>query len=181
MDHGKVALDSTPTLAVSKYLAPVVEGRLDYSNATTYTRPSLVAASVTTSAGNGVHQYGAPLLFTFRINCPTGIRKGAFSFQVMNDLDTPVVHILLLDSEQDLFRVPGVFELTCDIPFSRLYIGTYSLTTHISGPPGGAHFETISNICAFEVVSSKVRDHFWRPRTCTYVEDANWTIRCDIS
>jgi lipopolysaccharide transport system ATP-binding protein len=74
-------------------------------------------------------------------------------------------------------REPGVFHLVCRIPKVRLYISQYTLTIHFSEHAAGDKFQTIENICPFEVVMyGREREFEWEPGTCTYLEESEWQI-----
>jgi lipopolysaccharide transport system ATP-binding protein len=162
---------------VTDYMASAVRTGSVYQAAPSMTKPSLVYAAALTSRASGIHDCGDPLRFVFRVHSPVPIHKPSFSFQILNSFDHPIVHILVLDAEMPLFRKPGTYELSCEIPRSKLYIGRHTVQTHIGTTPGGPHYETVSQICPFEVVTAQSRDHFWRPGTCSYIEDGTWSIR----
>lgn len=161
---------------MTQYLASAVRLGAAYQAEPSMTKPSLVYAKLLTSRISGIHDCGDPLRFAFRVHTPVPFHKPAFSFQIFNQLGQPVVHLLVLDSEMPLFREPGTYELICEIPRSRLYLGQYTITTHIGGPQGGPDYGSVSQICPFEVISTASRDHFWKPGTCSYIEDCEWSI-----
>jgi lipopolysaccharide transport system ATP-binding protein len=162
---------------ITEYMASAVRNGAVYQAEASLAKPSLVYAAPLTSRRSGIHDCGEPLRFVFRIHTPMLVFKPSFSFQIFNSLGYPVVHLGVLDSEMPLFRQPGTYELTCEIPRSKLYIGRYTVSTHIAGPAGGTHYESVSHICPFEVISTASRELFWRPGTCCYIEEDRWSMR----
>ena len=74
-------------------------------------------------------------------------------------------------------RRAGVFQVVCRIPRVRLYQGRYTLTVHFAERAGGKKFQTIEDICPFEVaLYGRPHDFGWAPDVCAYLEDADWTI-----
>ena len=162
---------------ITEYMASAVRNGAVYQAEASLAKPSFVYAAPLTSRRSGIHDCGEPLRFSFRIHTPTLVHRPSFSFQIFNSLGHPVVHLGVLDSEMPLFRHPGTYELTCEIPKSKLYIGRYTVSTHIAGPAGGTHYESVSHICPFEVISTASRELFWKPGTCSYIEDDRWSIK----
>jgi lipopolysaccharide transport system ATP-binding protein len=175
LESGSCVRIGETTEIITEYTASVARKGAVYQAEASLTKPSLVYAAPLTSRINAIHDCGESLRFAFRIYSPIPVHKSAFSFQIFSSLGQPVVHLLVLDSEMPLFRHPGTYQLTCEIPRSKLYIGRYTITTHISGPPNGQHYESVSHICPFEVISTASRDHFWRLGTCSYIEDCRWS------
>jgi lipopolysaccharide transport system ATP-binding protein len=177
LESGRCIRTGDTAEIVTQYMASAVRLGAEYLAEPSITKPTLVYAAPLTSRISGIHDCGESLRFAFRIHTPMPVHKPSFSFQIFNSLGQPVVHLLALDSEMPLFRQPGTYELLCEIPRSRLYLGRYTITTHISGPQGGPHYESVSQICPFEVISTASRDHFWKPGTCSYIEDCQWSMK----
>lgn len=177
LESGRCVLNGETSKVITEYMASAARKGAVYQAEASLAKPSLVYAAPLTSRTGGIHDCGALLRFSFHIHTPLLVHKPSFSFQIFNSLGHPVVHLGVLDSEMPLFRQPGTYELTCEIPQSKLYIGQYTVSTHIAGPAGGEHYETISHICPFEVISTSSRELFWKPGTCCYVEEDRWSIR----
>lgn len=72
-------------------------------------------------------------------------------------------------------REPGVYQLVCRIPKTRLYLGNYTITLYLTEPPGGRVLQILEGICPFEVVMhGHYREYSWEPGTCAYLEDCKW-------
>jgi lipopolysaccharide transport system ATP-binding protein len=113
----------------------------------------------------------------FEITTLLPINGASLSFQVLNSLQQPVLHLWTFDSERPMCRKAGIFHLICKIPKVRLYMGKYTLVVHFAERAGGKHFQTIENICPFELTMyGKYREYEWKPNTCTYLEDCCWRV-----
>jgi hypothetical protein len=56
-----------------------------------------------------------------------------------------------------------------------LNVGTYTLSTYLSEPPGGAVFERLDGVCSFDVEVLGASSLWgWRPEACAYHEDYEW-------
>jgi lipopolysaccharide transport system ATP-binding protein len=114
----------------------------------------------------------------FEITTPIPINGAALSFQVYDSMSQSVLHLLTLDTELPMCREPGVFYLICKIPKLRIYIGCYSIKVHLAEYVGGKKFQTIDNICPFEVVVyGQYRDYYWYPGNAKYIEECYWQIK----
>lgn len=174
LDSGHILCDSDTYTALRRYRE--IWGS---SSSTEYVNPrantGLTRAHVITSLPNGIHRFGEPLVFEFEINFSEKPKSAAFSFQVVDDTMRPIVHLWLFDSEKQWSR-EGKVLLRCTIPKPRLYIGRYTLITHLSGSPF-QKYETLEGICQFEVTMEGIyREYEWVQGTCTYLEDTLWEV-----
>jgi ABC-type polysaccharide/polyol phosphate transport system ATPase subunit len=135
-------------------------------------------ARVHTSEEQGFHRWGQPITFEFALSVTNPQESLCFSFQVVNDLQQPICHYWLFDSQVAFGRQAGIFLLRCEVPKFRLYMGAYTLTTWLAERRGNIQLESLSNICPFEVTMEGIsRDEYqWQPGTCTYIEDAVWKL-----
>ena len=170
------------------FIGPTRAGIAEYmkhgsNEGTTYTilpsatEPRVTLVEVKTSAPSNVQGYAKPMEVVFEITTPVAVDNAALSFQVINDQQQPITHLLTMDSELPMCREPGVFRLTCYIPISHLYIGQYSVNVYFAERKGGKLYQHIQNVCPFEVVvEGHVRDYYWQPGAAAYVEDAAWHV-----
>jgi hypothetical protein len=57
-------------------------------------------------------------------------------------------------------------------------MGTYSVSTFLGSARDKVLFETLENICPFEVVMTKNRSEYeWQPNTCKYIEECFWEVK----
>ena len=136
----------------------------------------MVGARVITSEENQVHVFGRPLTFEFEIAFEGKPKSGAFSFQVVDEQSRPIVHLWLFDS-QVRWTSAGRALLRCTVEHPRLYMGRYSVSTHLADRGSLDHHETLEGITPFEVVmDGKSREFDWAPGACAYIEDGEWAV-----
>jgi lipopolysaccharide transport system ATP-binding protein len=163
--------------SIKLYLNEDVEKVIEYSSDPSDYEPRITRIFVNTSEPSFTQVVGKPIDIEFEINTPYPINGAALSFQVMDNSDNPVLHVLTLDSDLPMCRTAGFYRLICRINKLRLYIGDYSLKVHFAERPGGRKFQTISNVCPFKVVVyGELRDYYWQEGAAKYVEDAVWQI-----
>jgi len=132
-------------------------------------------AKVITSEPNQTHRFGERLKFEFEVSFKEKPKSGVFTFQVVDEEKRPVMNLWLFDSEQHWSRA-GNIRLRCTILKPRIYMGHYSLITHLGDPASKQHFETVEDICPFEVVMDGTpREPKWIKGACTFLEDAEWS------
>jgi lipopolysaccharide transport system ATP-binding protein len=177
LKNGRVALDGSVAHAVSAYLSSGAKSALYERGETQDTNlPHVRRAEVLTSGVNGVHQFGEPLEVRFWIAHRKPLLKGCFSFQIVNQFQQPIVHAWALHPDIRFGEAQGETVLTCRFPSLRLNVGRFSLTSHLTEPPGGEIYERLPDICQFEVVRTKDAMMFgWQADMCAYHEDWAWT------
>jgi lipopolysaccharide transport system ATP-binding protein len=139
--------------------------------------PYIERIAIKTSEENNTHIHGEPIEFEFEVVNKYPIKGASLSFQILNEFDTPVVHLWVFDSEQPFARNSGKHIVKCKIPKFRLYMGNYTMRVYFSEPPGGEMFEKLDHVCPFEVKMYSIKREFPFVRnTCTYIEDSEWEI-----
>jgi ABC-type glutathione transport system ATPase component len=133
-------------------------------------------ARVITSESNNIHRFGKPLSFEFEIKFKKKPKSGGFAFQIISENDMPIAHLWVFDSDQP-WSSEGRLLLRCDIENPRLYMGRYTIVTHLADSASSVQLEKLEDICSFEVVMEGIyREYEWFPDTCTYLEDARWSV-----
>jgi lipopolysaccharide transport system ATP-binding protein len=174
---GRVVADAGTQAVIGEYLRGMDRSMLLHEAEPWPDKPRVTRVEVITSEPNNVHVWSKPFEVRFQVTTPRAIRGLCLSFQVLNSLLQPVLHLWTFDSEQAVGRSPGVFELVCRIPKLRLYMGNYSLKFYLSEPPGGEMFEIVDGICPFEVVMhGRYREFQWQEGSCNYIEDCDWHV-----
>lgn len=174
---GRVVADAGTQTVIGEYLRGMDHSMLLHEVEPWPNKPRVTRVEVITSEPNNVHVWSKPFEVRFRVTTPKAVRGLCLSFQVLNSLLQPVLHLWTFDSEREVGRSPGVFELVCRIPKLRLYMGNYSLKFYLSEPPGGDMFEIVEGICPFEVVMhGHYREYQWQEGTCNYIEDCDWQV-----
>jgi lipopolysaccharide transport system ATP-binding protein len=174
---GRNVLDGSTEKVIAAYLEDLVSRQPVFSAPPSASSPSVTRIVVETSEPSSTHIHGKPLRLTFDLTTPIAIRSAAFSFQIVDSMLEPVVHLILCDADHPFCRVPGTYRLTCQIPRLRLYLGRYSITAHLAEGSRGRHFQTIEAVCPFEVVMHGHDSRWpWREGTCKYLEEGVWEV-----
>ena len=175
---GAVQIDDEVGKVISMYLSHGGASSNTYLNpAATTAAPQLGYAEVLTSDVNGVHQFGEQLEFVFNIRHETPLLRGCFSFQVVNQFQQPILHAWALFPDVRFGSTGKETTLRCIFPSVRLNVGQYHLRTYLSEPPGGEVYETLDDVCSFEVI--RIDDTVlwgWRPEVCAYHEKWEWRL-----
>lgn len=178
LSKGNIQFDGNTDQAVRLYLA----GQKDNTNQAYYQAPmnktgNYVAwAQIHTSEGGGVHCWGKPITFEFVLHISQPHESLWFSFQIVSAFQQPICIFWFRDPKAPFLREPGTFILRCEIPKSRLYMGSYTLTTWFSERRSSTLLENLRDICPFEVTmhGTEREDYEWQSDECTYLEDAVW-------
>ncbi|OYT69786.1 MAG: ABC transporter [Chloracidobacterium sp. CP2_5A] len=140
-------------------------------------------ASVITSAPYGRHDWGRPLVFRFTLRLDEPSRHFAFSFQILDDQERPVVHCHYVNpvTKADYDFGPlerGAYQIECRLPQPRLYLGSYTVTTWLANRRSNQLVEKLSGILAFEVsMLEQPRAEYERQvGDAAYVEDFIWSL-----
>jgi lipopolysaccharide transport system ATP-binding protein len=177
LSKGKCVYQGSTEGGIAEYLREGYNDALVYTDLPSDREPKITRVELRTSEPSNVQLNGEPMEVFFEITTPVAINGASLSFQAFNYLHQPVLHLWTFDSERPMCREPGVFHLVCRIPKVRLYISQYTLTIHFSEHAAGDKFQTIENICPFEVVMyGREREFEWEPGTCTYLEESEWQI-----
>jgi lipopolysaccharide transport system ATP-binding protein len=170
LKNGFVSLDSVTDDVIIWYLKSA-NGESSHYIAEKDTYPYISNISLITSDGGGIQRNGQPLVIQVKIKFDEPIPKACFSFQIFNEMGVAVAHCWQYEKGQNIGGEPGIYLLTFTIPKVRLNIGNYSLTCHLTEPPGGRAFERLKNVCNFSVEIIEGTTLFgWRRDACTYHE-----------
>lgn len=177
LDAGRVVADAAPREAISTYLQRHATRRGIHEAEPSPDSPRITRVEVITSEPDCVQRNGTALAVEFEVSTPAAVSGAALSFQICDEYDRPVIHLWTFDSERPWCRSGGTFRARCEIPKLRLYMGQYALNVHLSEGSGGRKFETLEGVCPFEVVMlGHPREFEWRPHTCLYLEDCQWSV-----
>lgn len=176
LENGTVVFAGSTKKGIENYLSGS-DKKLYYVNELKGSIPSIQKVSIQTSLAGNQHEHGLPIKVNFEIYLPYSLKNLALSFQVLDELQTPIMHTWQIDSEFNIQREKGMLKLLCEIPKSRLYMGNYNLNVHLSDSKTKQKFEFIEGICHFEVgmTNSMRSDYNWSKGTAKYIEETNWT------
>jgi lipopolysaccharide transport system ATP-binding protein len=175
LQAGKCVFFGETQDALSKYRAEFCdEAHAEYIDCAKST--GVVRARVTTSEPRQIHRFGQPISFEFELKFASKPQKSAFSFQVLDEEMRPIMWVAQCDTEQNWSQTGSVL-LRCVIQRPRIYMGRYTVRTHVGDRGSCQHFETLEGVSNFEVVlDGVVSDYDWPPGACTFIEDAEWAV-----
>ena len=165
--------------AINEYFSLNKHARLKYENFQEKEIPFVKKVELITSLPNNVQLCGDKMEIIIDLQTRTNIKNACFSFQITDYKDRNFCHLWIFDADMPYCRTPGLHRLKCIIPSLKLYMGTYYIKCHFTGPPtSGEYYEILENICPFEVVMhEKERSNFaWQPDTCAYIEESSWKV-----
>jgi lipopolysaccharide transport system ATP-binding protein len=178
LKEGKISYVGDTNTAITKYLEDTGSKKGSYAaQERPMDRPHISSVRVQTSEPNNFHIHGKPLKVTIRVFTPRSLKDASLSFQIINQQGQPYIHLWTYDTVRHMCREPGEYELECEMPVSRLYMGNYRVSVWFTGPPGLGIYEHLQGVCPFEVTMyGHERDYPWHPNTCAYIEDCTWNI-----
>lgn len=175
LSNGQLQFIGPTNHAIQQYFC---NNDMVYENTLEPLTPVVTKVKLTTSEGANIQQVNKDFNVEIEIYTPISLIGAAISFQIIDNDGTPIIHVLNLDSENPFGRSPGTYKLNCNFPKLRLYPGNYSLIVYFAELSSKNHFETLENICPFEVVVlHELRDYYWIPNHARYVDEHNWQIK----
>ena len=176
LKKGRVEFSGAPQTGINLYMADGENSGAVYTAPPSKDAPNFTRVEIACSETANLHDSGKPWSVTFQIHTPAPVEKACLSFQIFNQSQSPVLHVAAYDQELPVARETGTMEIRCEIPSLKLNVGNYYLKLFLSAPPGGRDYETLDQICPFEVtVLNKTTLFGWRPEVCTYLETAQWS------
>jgi lipopolysaccharide transport system ATP-binding protein len=177
--NGEVDFQGDTATGVCRYLRFPGSDRGRYiSEKTNMAGPHVSRITLQQGGADQVHVSGQPMVITFEMRHESSIERGCFSFQIVNQSQQSVLHFSIFATDElrkDLFRKSGTTILKCRIPRLALNVGSYTLRTYLTEPPGGTIFETLDGVCPFEVAMLEATTLWgWRPEACAYHEAYEW-------
>ena len=162
---------------IKEYINSAKVKDLIYRSTPSESGPKVIYASLITSLPNNVHTNGEDLIIKLRIASPIAVRLAWIAIQISDSRERNYIHIWKTNYEESFLKTPGDFDIICTIPRIKLFMGTYFLNIFVSEPPGGQIFESITNICPFEInMYNMHREYPWREGEAAYIEDSKWSI-----
>lgn len=132
---------------------------------------------IKTSNNSYFHDQLFDLEIIFDINCSEAILDAALSYQIINAIETPLIHELVLSTEIEFGNKPGIYQLKSRIKKLSLYPGAYRLNVYFADNKHKITYSRLISICGFEIVQTKKRDYYWGRGTAIYKEqDTSWNI-----
>lgn len=151
---------------------------ISYYDESNFSRAYIQRITVITSSRSNTHVFGEELKIEFVIVTKDRIPGATLAFQLFDEKERPIVHCWVYQNElQGFCENQGEYKIVCVIPKLRAHMGKYYLTAHFGEGKGGHKFQTLENICGFEVNMYGIEnERGWNPDSCTYIEDFVWNI-----
>lgn len=176
LKKGQLAYWGSSKEAIAQYLSDETQTTAYHHHLDAPTDPYISAITIDTSLTNNIHLHGDPMDIVFEIDTPISVKSAAISFYMLDLFKRQVTHILNLSNEQSFCEQPGKYRLTAHLPNVRLYPGTYTLAVHFADAHTRKKYETIHDVCTFEVQNKTSRDYYWYPNGAVYIEDHQWSV-----
>jgi lipopolysaccharide transport system ATP-binding protein len=178
LKNGNISFIGDTQEGIKEYLLGV-NSTAEYNYKGELSKPKVIQIKINTSLPNNTQEFGKGLSFYFTVHLPFPTNSLALSFQVLDELGSPVTHLWYLDVEENIFREPGEYVFACRLPKTRIYIGNYSLRVHLSDSKSKEKYHFLDSVCNFkvEMIKNYRPDYKWEKGTCRYIEDSEWEIK----
>ena len=101
---------------IASYLKDNVKVGAHYEGSPNPNQASVQKIRIITSKPGSVQESGEPMKIEFEIFLPEAREGRTFSFQIVDSLDRPVVHIWRYDQDKPFLRGKGLQKVVCEIP-----------------------------------------------------------------
>jgi len=181
LTNGKIHFDGDTDLGIKEYLKTGVN-KSNYLYKGIIDKPKITEVTVKTSLPGNIHEFGKEINFIFNLQLPIKVDNLALSFQILDETRTPITHLWLIDSINDIKREVGNYKFICNIKEPKLYMGNYSLAVHLSESKSKEKFDYLESVCNFKIQMMKSirEDYQWQKGTCKYIEESNWSVIKEI-
>jgi lipopolysaccharide transport system ATP-binding protein len=171
--NGRIAFAGNTSDAIQQYLIDFNTKEKTYHAAIKKSKPCITKVFVETSMPDNIQENGKEIKFVIDIYIPEALHEGiAIAIQIRDIKNRNIIHLSAVDSEEPICRKQGTNKIVFSIPDLKLYSGKYIIDVHMSQRPSLHKYETIKDICPFEVVLyNKQHNYKWQEEMCTYLED----------
>ena len=139
--------------------------------------PKITRVELLTTLPNNVHHNGEDLSIKIKVIVPFAIRSAWLAIQINDNKERNYIQVSISNTEMPLFDHAGDYEVIATLPKCKLFMGKYFINIYIAEPPGGQIFESLLQICPFEIVMfNNYREYPWREGECAYIENSAWKI-----
>jgi len=178
LSGGSVVFEGSALDAISNYKNFNSSLNLSYCDEFNSSPAFVKSVSIITSTRTNFHVFGFELKIEFVVVSTQRIPGATLAFQLIDEKGKAVVHCWVYQSDvQGFCENAGEFKIVCVIPKLRAYMGKYHLTVHFGEGKGGRKYQTLENICGFEVNMFGIENlRGWNPDSCAYIEDFTWKM-----
>ncbi|MFT6841475.1 MAG: lipopolysaccharide transport system ATP-binding protein [Psychroserpens sp.] len=134
------------------------------------------SVEIFTSMPDNNHTFGKPLKLEFKVYFPKSNNIAALSFQICDQLGTPIIHQWIFDKEQHFSTKIGMNSIICLLDNPKLYMGNYTLNVYLAEKTTDTNIKLV-DICPFRIEMAEAREEFpWADGACKYIESSKWLI-----
>ena len=172
LKNGKNAFEGTVGEGIEYYLNEEKSRSLVYiNNSKSINKPFVKSVKVITSESNGIHQFNEDLKIEIEVFSAGLLEQPAVSYQILNRDNLPLIHELILNSEQEFAQSKGIYKLISTIKNIKLYQGDYKLNVFFADNFTKININRLTEICSFEIINTSKRPYYWDSDTAVYKED----------
>lgn len=176
LEHGKTVFEGGTDEAVDFYLNIAKKKSNFYEVSERSDRNYVKSVKVLTNK-IGFQEFNEEIKIEIVAHSNNKIKYPAVSYQILNCDNIPIIHELILNSEQAFCQAKGDFILTSHIKNLKLYEGTYKLNVFFADNHSKVSYDKLFEICYFEVINSKKRPYYWQKGSAVYKEnETSWVV-----
>ncbi|MBO3099919.1 ABC transporter ATP-binding protein [Gelidibacter pelagius] len=177
LEHGKTVFEGETDEAVDFYLNQTKERSKRYISKKIGNNENYVKSVKVITSKKGFHEFKEDLQVEIIINCAEEIQAPAVSYQIINNDNLPIIHELILNTEEAFGEEKGIYRLTSVIRGLKLYEGEYRLNVFFADNFSKKAFDRLFEVCHFEIINSDKRPYYWQKGSAVYKEnDTEWFI-----
>jgi len=177
LEKGKIASTGSISSLIDDYLLSNETELCNYLRSGNEFGTYIKSVSIKTSTKGQLHEFNKDLKIEIQLSCSDIIKEPAVSYQILNSENIPLIHELLLSTEIEFCNNKGAFILTSTIEKIKLYQGRYKLNVYFADNFTKSKFDTLLEICHFEVINENKRPYYWADGSAIYKEDkTNWKV-----
>lgn len=177
LENGKISYTGKINDAIDAYLSSSNKNFCSYIKSNIQSGICIKSVKVKTSTKGRLHEFSKDLKIEIELQCDDIIKEPAVSYQILNSENIPIIHELLLSSDMEFCKEKGKYILTSTIQKLKLYQGRYKLNVYFADNFTKSKFDTLSEICPFEVINENKRPYYWADGSAVYKEDkTKWEV-----
>ena len=177
LEHGTTVFEGGTDEAVDFYLNQTKDNLKSYNSNKIEKDENFIKSIEVNTSKNGFHEFNDDIYIEIIIYCANKIKEPAVSYQILNNDNIPVIHELILNTEQPFGGEKGFYKLTSNINRLKLYEGEYRLNVYFADNFSKNTFDRLYEVCHFEIINSDKRPYYWHKGSAIYKEnDTKWLI-----
>ncbi|MFD1163091.1 ABC transporter ATP-binding protein [Hwangdonia seohaensis] len=177
LENGKIAYTGKINDVIDAYLSSSNKNFCNYLRSSNKSGTYIKSVSVKTSTKGRLHEFNKDLKIEIELHCNATIKEPAVSYQILNNENVPIIHELILRNDIAFCNKKGKFILTSTIEKIKLYQGRYRLNVYFADNFTKSKYDTLFEICPFEVINENKRPYYWADGSAIYKEDkTKWEV-----